>query len=152
VRGNLWEDRAMGLFSFLKSAGKAVFGGPAAAAEPEKLKAEIGHAGVDLSKFEVKVEGDKVTLTGEASQEERERAILAVGNVEGVATVEDAVTVADAAPPSVFHTVAKGDTLSAIAQKHYGKASAYMKIFDANKPMLSHPDKIYPGQVLRIPQ
>lgn len=145
----------MGLFSFLKSAGKAVFGGSAAAAEPEKadekLKAEIGHAGVDLSKFEVKVEGDKVLLTGEATQEERERAILAVGNVEGVATVEDAVKVADASPPSVFHTVAKGDTLSAIAQKHYGKASAYMKIFEANKPMLGHPDKIYPGQKLRIP-
>jgi len=142
----------MGLYSFIKSAGKAIFGGAAAAAEPETLQQEIKAAGVDLSKFTVKMDGDKVTLEGEATQEERERAILAVGNVEGVATVEDAVTVADAAPPSVFHTVEKGDTLSAIAKKHYGNANAYQKIFEANTPMLSHPDKIYPGQVLRIPQ
>jgi nucleoid-associated protein YgaU len=142
----------MGLFSFLKSAGKSIFGGDAAAAEPEKLAKEIEAAGVDLSKFTVRADGDKVTLEGEATQEERERAILAVGNVAGVATVEDAVKVADAVPPSVFHTVEKGDTLSAIAKKHYGDANAYMKIFKANTPMLGHPDKIYPGQVLRIPQ
>jgi len=52
----------------------------------------------------------------------------------------------------VFHTVVKGDTLSAIAKKHYGDANKYQKIFEANTPMLSHPDKIIPGQVLRIPQ
>ncbi len=142
----------MGLYSFIKSAGKAIFGGGAAAAEPEKLQQEIKAAGVDLSKFVVRMDGDKVTLEGEATQEERERAILAVGNVEGVAAVEDAVTVADAAPPSVFHTVEKGDTLSAIAKRHYGNANDYQKIFKANTPMLSHPDRIYPGQVLRIPQ
>ena len=49
------------------------------------------------------------------------------------------------------YTVQSGDTLSAIAKKFYGNANAYMKIFEANKPMLSHPDKIYPGQLLRIP-
>ena len=51
----------------------------------------------------------------------------------------------------MFYTVKSGDTLGAIAQRHYGKASQYMKIFEANKPMLEHPDRIYPGQVLRIP-
>ena len=55
------------------------------------------------------------------------------------------------APEARFVTVKKGDTLSAIAKAEYGNANAYMKIFEANKPMLSHPDKIYPGQVLRIP-
>ena len=50
-----------------------------------------------------------------------------------------------------FHTVASGDTLSAIARKVYGDANKYPVIFEANKPMLSNPDKIYPGQVLRIP-
>ena len=49
------------------------------------------------------------------------------------------------------YTVEKGDTLSAIAKKFYGDASDYPIIFEANKPMLSDPDKIYPGQVLRIP-
>jgi nucleoid-associated protein YgaU len=142
----------MGLFSFLKSAGKSVFGGKAAAEEPEKLKEEIAGVGVDASKLDVVVVGDTVKLKGKAaSQAEREKAILAVGNIEGVASVEDDITVEAAEPESVFHTVEKGDTLSAIAKKHYGDANAYMKIFEANKPMLSHPDKIYPGQVLRIP-
>ena len=45
----------------------------------------------------------------------------------------------------------KGDTLSKIAKEHYGNANLYNKIFEANRPMLSHPDKIYPGQKLRIP-
>ncbi|MNP81676.1 LysM domain/BON superfamily protein [compost metagenome] len=51
-----------------------------------------------------------------------------------------------------FVTVKKGDTLSAISKAEYGDANKYNKIFEANKPMLSHPDKIYPGQVLRIPE
>jgi len=59
--------------------------------------------------------------------------------------------VKEPADESRYYTVVKGDTLSAIAKTQYGNANAYMKIFDANKPMLSNPDKIYPGQVLRIP-
>ena len=47
--------------------------------------------------------------------------------------------------------VKSGDTLSKIAKEHYGDANAYMRIFEANTPMLKHPDKIYPGQNLRIP-
>ena len=77
----------------------------------------------------------------------KEKIILAAGNIQGVATVE---AESDAAEP-VFYTVKKGDTLSAIAQHTLGKASLYPSIFEANKPMLSHPDKIYPGQMLRIP-
>lgn len=52
---------------------------------------------------------------------------------------------------SAFYTVQKGDTLSAIAKKHYGDANKYPQVFEANKPMLDSPDKIYPGQVLRLP-
>ena len=146
----------MGLLSFLSDAGKKLFGGSAAAAEPDKaaeaLKAEIAAAGADARKFELKVEGDKVTVTGKAAtQAEREKAILAVGNVAGISAVEDTIEVEAKEPESVMYTVQKGDTLSAIAKKHYGNANAYMKIFEANKPMLSHPDKIYPGQMLRIP-
>ena len=54
-------------------------------------------------------------------------------------------------PYTQHYVVKKGDTLSKIAKEFYGNANAYMKIFEANKPMLSHPDKIYPGQNLRIP-
>jgi len=146
----------MGLFSFVRDAGKALFGGAAKADEPEAaeavLKKEIEAAGVDPSKFSARKEGDKVILTGDAAdQAERERAVLAVGNIEGVAEVEESVTVATPERESTFHTVEKGDTLWAIAAKHYGDGSKYQKIFEANTPMLSDPDKIYPGQKLRIP-
>ncbi|RVA01448.1 LysM peptidoglycan-binding domain-containing protein, partial [Mesorhizobium sp. M7A.F.Ca.US.001.02.1.1] len=52
-----------------------------------------------------------------------------------------------------FYTVKKGDNLWKIAEKSYGKGQGVKNtvIFEANKPMLTHPDKIYPGQVLRIP-
>ncbi len=60
------------------------------------------------------------------------------------------MTVTNVEPDAQFHTVVSGDTLSKIAKQFYGNANDYMKIFEANKPMLSHPDKIYPGQMLRI--
>jgi nucleoid-associated protein YgaU len=53
--------------------------------------------------------------------------------------------------PARTYTVKAGDTLSAIAKEHLGSAGAYMKIFDLNKDQLSDPDKIKPGQVLRLP-
>ena len=52
---------------------------------------------------------------------------------------------------SRFYTVQSGDTLSKIAREFYGDAGKYPRIFEANKPMLKDPDKIYPGQMLRIP-
>ncbi|MGB5869379.1 MAG: peptidoglycan-binding protein LysM [Albidovulum sp.] len=142
----------MGVWSFVKGAGKKLFGSSAEAAEvpaEEALKAEIEGLGLDAKGLDIKVQGDKVVVSGTAvSQEMKEKVILAVGNVNGVAEVEDD-DVAGATP--VFHTVAKGDTLSAIAKKTLGNANRYPEIFEANKPMLTHPDKIYPGQVLRIP-
>ncbi|OYX41999.1 MAG: peptidoglycan-binding protein LysM [Rhodobacterales bacterium 32-67-9] len=143
----------MGVWSFVKGAGKKLFGGGAAeAAEaPEvALQKEIKNLGLDASGLDIKVEGDKVKVSGTAvSPEMKEKVILAVGNVNGVAEVETSHD--DDTGGAVFHTVVKGDTLSAIAQKTLGKASRYPEIFEANRPMLTHPDKIYPGQVLRIP-
>ena len=140
----------MGLWSFMKDKGKALFGGDD---EPdaEALKKEVADLGLDASGVDIAVEGDTVKLTGSAASDEvREKIILAVGNVAGVSAVEDAT--ASAGPEPVFHTVEKGDTLWAIAEKTLGNGSKYQAIFEANRPMLSHPDKIYPGQVLRIPQ
>ena len=81
----------------------------------------------------------------------KEKIILAVGNVEGVGGVEDKASSVAGGRESQFHTVKSGDTLSAISKTYYGTWRLYPEIFEANKPMLSHPDKIYPGQVLRIP-
>lgn len=142
----------MGLWSFVKDAGKSLLGSNAEAAtlpDEQALKQEVADLGLDTTGVDIKVEGDKVVVKGAAvSPEVKEKIILAVGNVEGVAAVE---ADADGDEP-VFHTVVKGDTLSAIAKKTLGNANRYPEIFEANKPMLTHPDKIYPGQVLRIPQ
>jgi nucleoid-associated protein YgaU len=136
----------MGLWSFVKSAGRKLTGQddlPTAAI----LEKEVADLGLDTKGAEIKVDGDKVVVSGgDMTQEEREKVILAVGNVEGVSAVE-----ADTADEPMFHTVVKGDTLWAIAEKTLGNGSKYNAIFEANRPMLSHPDKIYPGQVLRIP-
>jgi len=141
----------MGLWSFVKDAGKKVFGGDDT---PEvsgaALQDELKDLGLNADGLDISVEGDKVKVKGKAaSQEMREKVILAVGNVEGVAAVEDDVTGGEGEP--TFHTVEKGDTLWAISEKALGNGAHYEKIFEANKPMLTHPDKIYPGQVLRIP-
>lgn len=140
----------MGLWNFVKSAGKSIFGS-AEAAQPDAdaLKKEVEELGLDSQGLDISVEGDTVKVSGDAvSQEMKEKVILAVGNVEGVAAVEDDVSGGD----PVFHTVEKGDTLWAISEKALGSGARYNEIFEANKPMLKHPDKIYPGQVLRIPQ
>jgi len=93
-----------------------------------------------------------VTVAGVAAdQATKEKILLCCGNVHGVEQVSDLMTVAEPADESQYHTVERGDTLSAIAKKFYGNANAYNKIFEANTPMLGHPDKIYPGQLLRIP-
>jgi len=144
----------MGIFAFVKEAGEklweSIVGQEAQAAE--SLKDHIAKVGLGNPNIQVSVEGDKVIATGEvASQEEKEKILLALGNVAGVSGVEDHITVATPAAEARFVTVKKGDTLSAIAKAEYGNANLYNKIFEANKPMLSHPDKIYPGQVLRIP-
>lgn len=138
----------MGLWNFVKNAGKKLTGaddGPA----PEALAEEIKDLGLDASGLDIVVDGDTVKVSGTAvSQEIKEKVILAVGNIEGVAAVDDAVEGVD----PVFRTVEKGDTLWAFAKKALGDGNRYNEIFEANRPMLSNPDKIYPGQVLRIPQ
>lgn len=149
----------MSLFSFIKEAGEKVFAAltsDKAEANGDALTKHVQEAlsGIDTTKIQVKVEGEKVIATGEAaSQEEKEKILLALGNVAGISAVDDQITVTGGvAPASKLVTVEKGDTLSAISKRVYGDANKYNKIFEANKPQLKHPDKIYPGQVLRIPE
>jgi nucleoid-associated protein YgaU len=153
----------MGLISFIKEAGRKLGIGSAEATQPEgsavpdtptvdALKAEIKSLGLNVKDLAVDVAGDTVKVSGTApDQATKEKLVVALGNVAGVAAVDESVTADKAEAEAVIYVVRKGDTLSAIAQKHYGKASKYMKIFEANRPMLKDPDKIYPGQSLRIP-
>ncbi|NUT75024.1 peptidoglycan-binding protein LysM [Pseudomonas sp. C1C7] len=145
----------MSLLSFVKEAGEKLLDllTPGNANASEQLKDHISKVGLGNPNVQATVDGDKVTVTGEvASQEEKEKILLAVGNIAGVGSVDDQITVTGpVVTAAVFVTVVKGDTLSAISKRVYGDANLYNKIFEANKPMLSHPDKIYPGQSLRIP-
>lgn len=167
----------MSLVSFIKEAGEKLFGhkeaqaAPAAPSAPDAstLQANAAQANEkagqaietyiatqNLSAENLSVAYDgasgKVTVSGVApDQSTKEKIVLCCGNVAGVTQVEDQLSVKAPADPSRYYTVVKGDTLSAIAKTQYGNANQYMKIFEANKPMLSDPDKIYPGQVLRIP-
>ena len=151
----------MGLLSFIKEAGEKLFGGSTAqAAEPDPnvaaasaIKTYIETQNLGLTELVVTYVATSgvVTLAGNApSTEASEKASLAAGNVANVTQVDNNL-VAPAADPAQYHEVVRGDTLSAISKKFYGDANKYPVIFEANKPMLSHPDKIYPGQALRIP-
>lgn len=146
----------MSIFSFVKEAGEKLIDllTPGNANASEQLKEHISKVGLGNPNVQATVDGDKVTVTGEVgSQEDKEKILLAVGNIAGVGSVDDQITVTGPVVVAAkFVTVVKGDTLSAISLRVYGDANQYNKIFEANKPMLKHPDKIYPGQSLRIPE
>ena len=164
----------MGMFSFIKNAGEKLFGiGEAKAAEvvakadPIPVNVDAANkaaanaiaayvAKMNLTAQDLAIGFDGATATVivqgmAATQEDKEKILLCCGNVAGVENVQDQLGVVEAEIEPVFYTVVSGDTLSKIAKEQYGNANAYMKIFEANQPMLSHPDKIYPGQSLRIP-
>lgn len=148
----------MGLFSFLKNAGAKILGRSASdndASKEERISAIediVKSSGIEVSDLSVDLNDDTVTVYGQTSSvSDKEKVILMVGNVEGISTVDDRLSVI-AEIESTFHEVKPGDTLSKISKAVYGDAMKYDVIFEANKPMLKHPDKIYPGQMLRIPK
>jgi nucleoid-associated protein YgaU len=166
----------MGIFDFVKSVGKKLGIGDDEPPAADKLKKQLDSYNLGTEKVDVEVQGDKVVLKGVVKDQSIfEKAVIAVGNTLGISKVEatelkvvapesglkldgnvDMTALVKASAPAkepVFYTVKKGDNLSKISERHYGKgkASKYTVIFEANRPMLTHPDKIYPGQVLRIP-
>lgn len=160
----------MALFSFLKDAGSKLFGkgGKSTDASTDvsaadrlsqanklksmALRGVIEALNLPIHNLELEVNDDHVVVYGQTdSQADREKVILAIGNVDGIATVDDRISVVHQEPEAQFYEVKKGDTLSRIAREFYGNAMKYPVIFDANKPMLKDPNLIYPGQVLRIP-
>jgi hypothetical protein len=151
----------MGLIEFVKGAGAKLGLGEQDPTQTEEFRErrKANLLAQHVMALELKVDGLRIdfddgiaTIQGRTeSQTEREKVVLAVGNVEGVSQVDDMLQVIKAEPPATYHTVVGGDTLSKLAKKHYGDAMKYPVIFEANRPMLSDPDKIYVGQVLRIP-
>lgn len=168
----------MGLLSFIKDAGERIFGKDTPEEIQQKIQEYVNKQGLGISEFSSSYDAatETVVLRGFApNQDAYEKAALAAGNISGVSKVDNQLKLphqvameaaasavaasqaaAEAAPvkmsKTVYHDVVSGDTLSAIAKKYYGNANEYHKIFEANRPMLTHPDKIYVGQKLRIPE
>ena len=165
----------MGLMDFVKNAGEKLFGiGKAKAAMQEvaaapadeaKIKAANDAAADAIMDYirtqNLSATGLTVTFDAASStvsvfgvapdQATKEKIALCCGNVAGVAAFNNMMSVDQSEPEATYYTVVAGDTLSKISKVNYGDPNKYMKIFEANTPMLAHPDKIYPGQVLRIP-
>ncbi|MEW6483252.1 MAG: peptidoglycan-binding protein LysM [Pseudomonadota bacterium] len=143
----------MGLFSFVKEAGEKLWDS-VSADDGSKIQDHLKKLGLpDSDKVNVSVNDGTATVTGDGlSQELKEKILVAVGNVAGITHVDDQVSTSGPETTPTIYTVKSGDTLSAISKQVYGDANQYNKIFEANKPMLTSPDKIYPGQALRIPQ
>jgi nucleoid-associated protein YgaU len=168
----------MSLVKFLKDAGEKLFGGkdakaapaapaanaPAGSAAPagpnadqraaQAIEEYVRSQGLNAPGLKIAFDGASATVTVSGQvpdQATREKIVLCCGNVAGVEQVKDEMTVAQQSETSRFYTVKSGDTLSKISKEMYGNANQYMRIFEANKPMLQDPDKIYPGQVLRVP-
>ena len=161
----------MGLFDFVKGIGKKNTAAaepqaapanttPAAAAQPAEPSAQevanklLGHVkglGLPITGLSISYNStsDLATVRGQVqSQADREKIILAVGNIDHVAKVDDQLTVSSPEPESKFYTVKSGDSLSKISKEFYGDANQYNKIFEANRPLLKDADDIFPGQVL----
>lgn len=116
------------------------------------LEKYVRDLGFEVENLDVRFDDGLATVSGKVKdQETREKVILAIGNTQDVGQVSDDIEVVEDTEESELHVVQSGDTLSAIAKEHYGDPMKYPVIFEANKPMLSDPDLIFPGQVLRIP-
>ena len=146
----------MGLFDFVKDVGRQILDTDAEAADNIKQHLELTTSG--LRTLDVQFADGTVTLCGECkNQAVRDQALLIAGNIQGVEKVIAAARKAPEPTPeepeekAEIYEIVSGDTLGAIAKRYYGNASKYVKIFEANKDIISDPNKIYPGQKIRIP-
>jgi nucleoid-associated protein YgaU len=156
----------MGLFDFVKDIGNALFNREEDAAQKIKEHIEADNPGIE--QLEVVFEKGFVTLRGRSkSWAAVEKAILMAGNVKGVGRAVSEIQVSEAtdSPPGEltpegdagdsaveYYVIEKGDTLSHIAKRFYGDANLYPQIFEANREVIKHPDKIFVGQKIRIPR
>lgn len=166
----------MSLFGFVKDIGRNVFNKDEDAAE--KIAELINGNNLGIENLDVKFDDGIVDLCGECdSAAGFEKAVLMAGNVKGVIDVytsgltikksaaadvvmeqapeatseKQTVPVIPNAPKVEYYVIKSGDTLGKIAKEFYGNAGKYPQIFEANREVIEDPDKIYPGQKIRIP-
>ena len=143
----------MGFFDFFKDAGKKLLGH---GDDNEAVKKEIEQhqQTMPIEGLDVVVDGDTVVLKGTAtSAADRAKAALIAGNIEGISKVDaEGVELADPTPISdLYYEIQKGDTLWKVAEIYYKDGSRYPEIVEANLEVIKDADKIYPGQMIRIP-
>jgi LysM repeat protein len=127
--------------------------------------AKVSAMNLGVRNFGAKTEGKVVTLTGDVPS--RDVSVKVMENFDKLVQTDNTVNAmridapkaaaAPAPPPPPkaaerIHEVVAGESLSKIALKYYGNGNKYMKIFEANRDILSNPDLIKPGQKLRIPE
>jgi nucleoid-associated protein YgaU len=144
----------MGLYDFVADIGNKLFGDDEKEGA-EKIKEHIEADNPGVENLEVSLEDEVASLKGDAKdQAAAEKAVLMAGNVRGVQEVKaDELTVppaAEAEPEVTFYEIQKGDTLWAIAKQHYGDGNKYTRIFEDNREVIKDPDRIFPGQKIRI--
>jgi Uncharacterized protein containing LysM domain len=165
----------MGIFSFLKGVGASLPGGGNDAKDVEGLiNKELGGK---IKNLKAEVSDGLVKLHGSCdSLATKEKAVLLAGNIKGIEKVDDdglkvqpsqqkkaqpqqkeaqpkkAESEPEETEQSQFYEIKSGDTLSKIAKQFYGDANKYPLIFEANREVIKDPDKIYPGQMIRIPK
>ena len=140
----------MGLFDFAKNIGNKLFGKEADA--EEKIREHIEKDNPGIKDLKVSYDDGVVSLSGTADEPAAmEKAVLMAGNVKGVAEVKaDELSAPEMVEEIEYYVIQKGDTLSALAKKYYGNASAYPRIFEANREVIKDPDLIFVGQKIRI--
>ncbi|GAC1426400.1 MAG: peptidoglycan-binding protein LysM [Burkholderiaceae bacterium] len=169
----------MTLLSFIKDAGEKLFhSGAQTASAPAEVAASatapapapdlaalnqtaadaimkyIGSQNLPTDGLDLQYDGGTATVTVSGAvpdQATHEKIVLCCGNVHSVEYVDDRITVDTPADEARYYTVKSGDTLSKISREMYGDANQYNTIFEANRPMLISADRIYPGQMLRVP-
>jgi nucleoid-associated protein YgaU len=158
------DGQEMGLFDFVRNIGNKLFASDASAADAAaKIQREVADAGLGIDNLQVKYDpsSGNCALSGTCpSAEVMQKAVLIAGNVQGVSNVDvtnldlvEAQSIAAAADQDVeYYVIVPGDNLSKIAKHFYGNPNLYPKIFDANREVIKHPDKIFPGQKIRIPR
>jgi len=148
----------MGLFDFVASVGKKLFGSDAPKEDAAaKIKAEVESGNLGIKNLGVSLDNGVCTLAGDCpSAEAMQKAVLLAGNVQGVSAVDIRDLRVPAPTPTEasveYYVIQKGDTLSKIAKQHYGDANKYPVIFNANREVIKDADLIFPGQKIRIPK
>jgi hypothetical protein len=152
----------MSLFGFVKDIGRRLFNRDEEAAG--KIKEHILAHNPGVENLEVTFESGIVGLSGRCTNKDAfQKCVLMAGNVQGVIDVYATGLVpyvdpaappraAEAAEPEeIYYLIEKGDTLWKIAAKFLGSGNRYPEIFEANREVILDPDKIFPGQKIRIP-